>query len=100
MRRRPAHGRLVRVDEQADADAALLQSATTVAAAAPRGVSAGQPAWLVISPGITGTSVHWCGPHLAHQREQIGPRIAFDVELDPAAQRREHARDRRARRTA
>ena len=38
-----------------------------------------QPAWLVISPGTTGTSVHCVGVDRLDQLEQIGPRIAFDV---------------------
>ena len=33
----------------------------TMALRSSTGVSAGQPAWLVTSPGITGTSVHCVG---------------------------------------
>ena len=54
-----------------------------------RGVSAGQPAWLVISPGITGTSVHWSGLTASTSSTRSGPRIAFDVVFDAPSQRRQ-----------
>jgi hypothetical protein len=49
------------------------------------GVSAGQPAWLVTSPGITGTSGALIGPDRQCHRDQVRPWIALDVELDGTA---------------
>ena len=48
------------------------------------GVSGGQPASLVISPGRTGTSVHWSGLHLFDELHQIGARVSFDVVFHAA----------------
>ena len=56
-------------------------------------MSADQPAWLVISPGRTGTSVHWSGRTSSTSADEVGPRVALDVELHAAAQRRQLARD-------
>ena len=58
-----------------------LQRATTAGSAVGCGAAA-QPAWLVISPGTTGTSVHWSGRTSSTSSSSSGRGIALDVELD------------------
>ena len=50
-------------------------------------MSADQPAWLVISPGRTGTSVHCVGFTSRTSASRSRPRVAFDVELDRPLER-------------
>ncbi len=64
------------------------------------GVLAGQPAWLVTSPARTGHERALVGPDLVHERQQIRPRIALDVELDPWVIVLQLGRRSRARRRA
>ncbi len=59
-RRRPPNRLRHRIDKEADPDAAIVQP-SMISTIISRGVLADHPAWLVISPGLTGTSVHWCG---------------------------------------
>ena len=76
-----------RVDEQADADPAACRSADDRGQLLAVGVS-GRPAGL--ARHLARRDRHQralIGPHLAHQLEQLGPRIAFDVELDRRAER-------------
>ena len=41
-------------------------------------------------PGRDGHERALVGPHVANERQQVRPGIAFDVELDPPAVRRQH----------
>ncbi len=87
-RRGPTDCGRIRIDEQADPDAGLLQVLDD-AFISSTGVSGGQPAWLVISPARTGTSVHLIRPDLANEVQKIRPRIALDVVLDAPRARSE-----------
>ncbi len=55
-----------------------------IAPSSVREVSVGHPAWLVISPGRTGTRVHWCGRSSSTSASRSGRGVALDVELDAA----------------
>ena len=81
-RRRPANRIRRRVDEEADADPRDRAAADRRPAAARVAGPGRQPAWLVTSPGTTGTSVHWSGRTSSTRSSSSGARIAFDVELD------------------
>ena len=87
-RRRPLHRRWLGIDEEADAYAIVLQLVDDRAQPGRRRVR--RP------PGLAGDLPRanrderaLVRPDRTNQIEQIGPRIAFDVELDAVAERRE-----------
>ena len=95
----PPNGIGLGVDEEADADAARLETSDHLREAIAFG--AGLPA------GLAGHfSRHdWderalVGAHLIDQIQQLGARIAFDVEFNRGRQRPQHARRSRGHRPA
>jgi hypothetical protein len=78
------------IDEEADADAQGFQVADDVWQS--ESLAGVQPAWLVISPGTTGTSVHWSGRTSLTSAISSGrgsPRCC----IRPRPKRRQRARD-------
>ena len=92
QRGRPLHRRRLRLDEEADADAAILQIADDRAEL--RGGRVGRPSRL---------ARHFAGVHrheralmradLPHHRQEIGPRVALDVEFHLAPLRAQECGD-------